>query len=81
MDGWEYRWALPKGTRNAWLLRQLSHSCVCLGAGIRTGTEVKMGSANKMERFINTLDNYLQASQWQRVWGLYWGGPASGAAS
>lgn len=29
-------------------------------AGMRTGGAVKLGSANKMERFLNTLDNYLQ---------------------
>jgi hypothetical protein len=28
--------------------------------GVRTGTEVKMGSQSKMERFIMTLDHYLQ---------------------
>lgn len=30
-------------------------------SGSRTGTEVKLGSLSKMERFLDTLDHYLQA--------------------
>ena len=37
--------------------------------GIRTAKEVKMGSGNKMERFLNMLDDYLlsQKSRLQDV--------------
>ena len=27
---------------------------------MRTGSEVKLGSSSKMERFLDTLDHYLQ---------------------
>ena len=48
-----------------------SHCPLLLRAGTRSGSEVKLGSGNKMERFLNTLDNYLQqqSAQLQQVGG------------
>ncbi len=44
----------PAATSHGWAL------CVYVCAGVRTGTQVKLGSNSTMERFINTLDNYMQ---------------------
>lgn len=41
------------------MLRTLTLAAA-LPPGVRTGTEVRLGSLSKMDRFLDTLDHYLQ---------------------
>lgn len=50
-----------QATGAGWILRVALHACVA--AGMRNAKEIKMGSANQMERFLAVLDDYLQHNQ------------------